>query len=225
MSTDNNRGPKHRQTVADPEEFNQQRRLRSIHDARDRARKLRELTQDPSVDADQRTLAATYRAAVQNYIGEIEGILQRYEVDPDEPDYWKEYKVGTVEINPPVELQRLVQRPDVTVIDASDLTTETVHIRGLREYLSADCPFERTFSLPIQEKHKGQKSKTATVSMEMPISISYMAYRIANQFLARVDLDVKLQSGGQDTIRNFDQSTDEPTAEFTSVEFEGNPEL
>lgn len=181
-----------RQTVSDPEEFNQQRRLRSIHDARDRAREVRELTQDPSVQADQRTLAATYRAAVQNYVGELEGLLRRYEFDDDEPDYWTAYQFGPVEIPAPSDLTQFQGSADAEIIDNTGLRPKTRQIRGLNGYISVDCPFEAQFSVPVKRRHRGQETISATVTMEMPIEVSHDAYRIANRFMTMTGFDIEI---------------------------------
>lgn len=184
------------QTVADPEEFNQQRRLRSIHDARDRARATYEATQDPSVNADYNTLAANYRATVQNYVGEIEGLLNRYDFDEGdiEENYWTGVGLGPLEITPPQDLIELREQNDVNVIGDANLAPKSYQIPGLKGYLqtAAKCPITETFAIPVRQRHQGQQTASATVSMEMPISVSYTAYRTANKFLTGVGFDVEI---------------------------------
>lgn len=198
MSAEKEDGSGVSQTVADPEEFNQQRRLRSIHDARDRARATYEATQDPSVNADYSTLAANYRATVQNYVGEIEGLLNRYDFDEGDIDqnYWTGIELGPLEITPPQELADLRERTDVSVIGDAKLTPIQYSIPGLKGYLeaAAQCPMAETFSIPVRQRHEGQQTASATVSMEMPISVSYTAYRTANRFLTGVGFDVEIES-------------------------------
>lgn len=188
-----------RQTVADPEEFNQQRRLRSIHDARDRVRATYEATQDPSVNADYQTLAANYRATVQNYVGEIEGLLQTYDFDNSDLDenYWKGVELGPLTVSPPRDLVELREQNDASVIGDSDLQPAEYAIPGLQGYLdaAAQCPVQEEFKLHVRRRHKGQETVTGVSSTEMPIQVSYAAFRAANLFLSNTGLDVELESG------------------------------
>ncbi len=187
-----------RQTVADPEEFNQQRRLRSIHDARDRARATYEATQDPSVDADYQTLAANYRSTIQNYIGEIEGLLQTYDFDDSdiEKNYWEGVDLGPLTISPPPKLVKLRDQKDVSIIGDSDLGPVQYEVPGLSGYLeiAAHCPIRESFSIHIRRRHKGQETVTGASSTEMPISVSYEAFRTANRFLTDVGFDVEIET-------------------------------
>lgn len=182
------------QQVADPEEFNQQRRLRSIFDARDRARNIYEATQDPTIGESPQSLAANYRAAVQNYIGEIEGLLKKYEWDDDETDLWQQVRLGPILIQPPQEITSLHHDADVRVIDASEIEAEEQYLNGLRGYLGASFPVQKSFQVPVEERHKGQHTVTATVQVEMPVSVSYRAFRYANDFLTKVGFDIEIES-------------------------------
>lgn len=186
--------PQSSQQVADPEEFNQQRRLRSIHEARDRCREVYEVTQDPTQSSDGGAIAAAYRAAVENYVGEIEGLLRRYDWDDDESNLWTGKEIGTVTLRPPAELRELQRSDGVTVIDDEGMEPEEIAITGLRDYMDAQPPFRHRFWIRVRQRHKGTREITGAAVSEMPVNLSYQAFRYANDFLARVGFDVEIES-------------------------------
>jgi len=190
MSADNGEEPPARQTVADPEEFNQQRRLASIHDARDRARVAYEKTQDESEE--YQNAISVYRAAVENYVGELEGLARRYQFGDQEADLWESKVIDTVTVPIPREVHAWKNNDDIALIDPIP-DPKTFRIVGLKGYLEITTPFATAYQIDVRQKHRGYDTKTARINMPMPVKTSYEAFRTANQFLAMAGIDIELQ--------------------------------
>lgn len=184
-------------SIADEKQYNQHRRLKSIHDARDRAREVEHQVLDPDVSIDEQVGNRQYRVAVTDYVKEIEGIAARLvtdveEVDEDLYEYWFEADLGTVVLYPPDEIMEAFNSDDTRVIGDPDIDPRSWDIVGLHGYLNAPHMFTHEYSIHVRQRHAGKGKFEETAWTEMPIEISEKAFRYASLFLAQIGLDVKI---------------------------------
>lgn len=190
--------------VDDPEQYNQSRRMRTIHDARDEARRARIAIESPEHDVGPETAAAYYRTAVELYIEELEPKLVEYEQTYSSEDgtmqegrkpYYSGVELGSAHIHPPDDLVDGVESGEYEVIGDQTLEPKTYDVVGLRGYLNAPKPFAAKFSLKVRARHQGQTTKSQTVMQEMPIDITRAAHRRMNMFIDEIGLDLELSGG------------------------------
>lgn len=190
MAVDEGEAPR----VADPEEFNQTTRLRTLNEVRKQAGEIIEATmtrlrteQGFGVDDRQQIL----RAAVYRYLTEIEWLAH----DAEAVDLLQNDLLGKVSLEPPERLQQLVysQRDGYPrVIGAPTLETVEQQIKGINGYLTAPEVFEASWSVTVEKRHSGPQTITETRATYMPAHVSLNAFRMANRFLNQNGIDIEL---------------------------------
>lgn len=180
--------------VADPEEFNQTERLRSINQVRDQAGKAFEQTMvklrdEPEFYEDDRR--QILRAAVMRYLTEIEWLVHKAE----EYDLLREIHLGDVVLEPPEYLVNLATDKSDSyprVVGSPDIKAKTWSINGFNDFLTAQEAFSATWSVSVDTRHEGPTMVSESVSTFMPAHVSFNAFRMANQFLSGQGIDVDL---------------------------------
>lgn len=180
--------------VADPEEFNQTTRLRTLNETRKRAGEIIEATMTRlrteegfGVDDRQQIL----RAAVFRYLMEIEWLAHSAEAE----DLLQNDTFGNVKLDPPQRLQQLA-RTDTEgyprLIGSPNLTPKQWTIKGINGYLTAPEVFEASWSVTVEKRHGGPERITETQATYMPANVSLNAFRMANKFLNENGIDIEL---------------------------------
>lgn len=180
--------------VADPEEFNQTQRLRTVNEVRKQAGEaiqatMTQLRTDDDFDVTDRQ--QILRAAVYRYLAEIEWLAYKAE----DRELLFEESFGEVTIRPPDYLREIVNNPmeaGVKIIGKPSLEPGTHSVDGLTGYLTAPEVFEASWSVRIDKRHEGPTEVYEQQSTYMPAHISLNAYRMANRFLAKHGIDVEL---------------------------------
>jgi hypothetical protein len=192
----NSRGDPQNPSVTDPEDFNAQRRLRQIHDARERFPEVRREARErynPSnprnSDLDKEAYFERVAQALVDYLVEIEPIAKRGATDPDDEHH-----------------QKWDDDPVVTDADENDLT--------LLDILNQDGEMLRDDVEDADEPVMGPLTETA----------SRKAYRQANQMINDIGLGVGLEKGGLQFIEGFDPSTGEK-GDLRNAKLNGEPPL
>jgi len=180
--------------VADPEEFNQTQRLRTINEVKKQAgdaiqATMTRLRTDEGFDESDRQ--QILRAAIYRYLTEIEWLAHQ----ADDSEILQQANFGTVELQPSPQIQKLVKTKDEgypRVVGAPSLKKYKKQIHGIRGYLTAPQVFEETWSVKIDTLHEGVQNHHDRQASYMPVHVSLNAYRRANQFLAENGIDIEL---------------------------------
>lgn len=181
-------------SVADPEEFNQTERLRTINHVRKQAGEaiqatMTQLRTDEEFDVSDRQ--QILRAAVYRYLTEIEWLVDAAE----DTEVLGDIELGVVELHPPEHLLQLTRDRDgryPRVIGNPDLKPWTHGVQGFVGYLTAPEVFQHTWTIQVDTRHGGPQPIRETMATYMPAHISLNAYRLANRFLAKNGIDVEL---------------------------------
>lgn len=180
--------------VADPEEFNQTTRLRTLNKVREQVGETIEATMtqlrtDDSFAVEDRQ--QILRAAVYRYLTEIEWLAQ----DAGADDVLTGTEFGTVTVHPPERLRRIA-RGDIggypRVIGSPTLEPTHWTISGIVGYLTAPEVFSDTWSLTVEKRHTGPETISESAGTYMPAHVSVNAFRIANRFLNEHGIDIDL---------------------------------
>lgn len=179
--------------VADPEEFNQTQRLRTINEVRKQAGEAIQATMTQlrtEDDFDVTDRQQILRAAVYRYLTEIEWLA----VKAEDTELLKDTEFGTVELVPQDLKNLLNGQADgrVRVIGKPDLKPWTHPIKGIQGYLTAPEVFEHTWTVQVDTRHGGPQPVPETRASYMPAHISLNAFRMANRFLSKNGIDVEL---------------------------------
>lgn len=183
------------QTVADPEEYNQTERLRSINQARQRVENTLEQSM-AQVATDDRfgevERMQVIRASLYSYLTNIEWLM----VESEEHKMLTEQQLGEVVIDPPERFRRLANsdnRDYPRIIASGDLEPYTHPINGIQGYLSAPEVFSETWTMQVEPRHDQPQTMSQTKQTYMPVHVSKNAFRTANSFLSKAGIDVDLQ--------------------------------
>lgn len=157
------------------------RRFDEIHSARSRVVETEQQISEAKTlgRVTDAQAALLYRKAVENYIIELEQLASDPSISTDE-DYWNDVHIGKFELpNGDVE-----------------------HITGFQAFL--DTP--DTWTVPVtrtREKPRvGVVTETEAVSVHLPMRIVRNAYRLCNDFLAAVGMDIEPEP--EETDAGFD---------------------
>ena len=188
--------------IDDPGEYNQRRRIRAIHDARERVfeQRRRALDLQAQGSISRRTFRDIVRESVESFVFEIEQVLRRYQADAEpnldpgsgaRPPTW--YLKGA-------DLGNMMLPPDGRERD----------FRGLLSVVEAPDPFvcewQQQPSPPAGfESHPLAQAETQRREVQIPEKVLLNAVRTGMQFLSEVGLDAEVE----DSI---------PTATFDDVE-------
>ena len=180
--------------VADPEEFNQTERLRSINEVRKQAGEaiqttMTQLRTEPSFEeADRQQIL---RAAIYRYLTEIEWLAHQAESE----ELLHSKTLGHVTLDPPEWIQNVVNedRDDFPrPIGEQSLETKQWTIEGINDYLTAPDVFSASWTIHAETRHGGPQTISDTQATYMPAHVSLNAYRVANKFLSDQGIDVEL---------------------------------
>jgi len=185
--------------VDDPGEYNQRRRIKAIHDARERVfeQRRRALDLQAKGRVNQMQYRSVLREAVESFILEIEQLLRHYESDPSltlDGDgapgaswYLEEAQLGTMTLPP---------------------NDEELEFTGLIDILSASDPIVRQWE-EEQEPPMGFSShpeygpETKERKIQISEEILLNAARLGMKFLSQVGLDLKVNEGQRDHGFNY----------------------
>lgn len=190
-----------RARVSDPEEYNQQARLRAINNARQRVEDtieqsmVRLVTDDEFGEADRQQVV---RATLYTYLSNIYWLMvEAASGDSETRATVTEREFGEVRLDPPEEFVRIVDgqnRGYPRAIGDADLDAETWTITGVRGYLTAPDVFEAEWTLPIEERHGEPQPVTKKKTTHMPVHISRSVFDEVNGFLNRAGFDADLET-------------------------------
>lgn len=182
-------------SVADPEEFNQTERLRTINQVRKQAGEAVQVTMTQLRTEEGFELSdrqQVLRAAMYRYLTEIEWLAHQAE----DAALLKKESLGTVELQPPEYLKELVNGRTEgypRVIGDQSVEAREWSIQGINGYLTAPEIFRHTWTVQVDTRHEGSKPLQESVATYMPVHISLNAYRLSNRFLAKNGIDVELE--------------------------------
>jgi len=201
--------------IDDPGEYNQRRRLRAIHDARERVLEQRRHALDLRAvgHINQRQYQSVVREAVESFIMEIEQLLKRFEADAEpnldddgdaRPPSWylEDAPLGTATIPP---------------------TNDAYEFRGLQSVLEFPDPYVASW----QDKerppagfstHPHGETQQRSEKVQIPEQVLLNAVRCGMEFLNAVGLDAEVE----DTTPEFGfREVDE--AELADIDFDEVP--
>jgi hypothetical protein len=174
------------------EEFNTEARLRSIHEMRNACRTMRVRMSDPGYterhDRDQ--LLTMYYEAVRTYIYEIGPYVR--EVDGQLPtSMWRESEFGVVRLPMP----RTVSERKAKLRNVSDdirvYAQNQFQVSGFKGFIEVGSPIMVEWTI---DATKGMRhdQHTHLHAHGMPMEISDMGLRRANQFLFTMGVDMNI---------------------------------
>ena len=212
--------------IDDPGEYNQRRRIRAIHDARERVFEQRRRGLDLRARGviGQRQYRDILRESVESFILEIEQLLRRYQADaepnldadsdvPPPPWYLEDVDLGIMRLPP--DAQELVFDGLLSVVEAPD-----PFVREWEERPDAPAGFEG---------HPLAKTETKHREIQIREGILLNAVRAGMQFLGDVGLDVEMGDGVRDAGFDYSDILDEGPPKNNAPQLEvdggsGNPE-
>lgn len=218
--------------VADPEEYSQQRRLKAIHDARERVIDTRDRVEEARIlqNFDNDDARKLVRRAVENYILEVEPLLTDPEIETV-VDYWngEDVQLGQMALHPPSDFNALL-KDDRVFLPKGSSRPEPVGVTfyGVKSILEAGRPVTATFEMTYQQKHHGIQTVSRTVGKEIPLQILENAYRTVNRFLREVDIDASLDDDAEDAGFEYDDIVEngppagDPASERDTTTAEGD---
>jgi len=175
--------------VADPEGYNQQERLRSINQARER---VEDTIQDSMVrlrtDAEftESDRQQVVRAALYPYLTSVEWLM----AESGNKDLLQDRELGTLTIQPPTQLQRLAD--EGRVVGDPNLQPLQQTISGIHGYITAPEVFRESWTVTVRKRHSGPTEVNQVKETFMPVHISKNAFRMVNRFLNQAGVDISL---------------------------------
>jgi len=190
--------------IDDPGEYNQRRRIRAIHDARERVFEQRRRGLDLRARGaiSQRQYRDILRESVESFILEIEQLLRRYQADAEpnldadsdvRPPSWYLHDVELGRMALPPHSQELVFDGLLSVVETPD-----PFVREWQERPEAPAGFEG---------HPLAKTETKHREIQIREQILLNAVRAGMQFLSEIGLDAELKDSTQTkTFRELEQT-------------------
>jgi hypothetical protein len=173
--------------VDDPAEYNQRRRIRAIHDARERVMQQRRRALDLRAhnQVSERQYHDIIREATESFILEIEELLKRYRDDPaltlDAKSraaswYLERASLGTMTLPP---------------------GGREIEFQGLQSVLDAPnpivCEWEEPREAPVGfEGHPLGETETQRRKVQVPEDVLVNAVRTGMEFLSQIGLDLRV---------------------------------
>lgn len=183
-------------TVVDDENYSHNRRLKAIHDARDRVIDVRNAVAEHQI---QRSLSdsqalAFYRRAVEGYVLESLPVLRSEDVGSE--DYLEGVELGEVVFRPSdsfvAEAKASVGRlaPGCSVPAATAVTIE-----GVEAILSLPSPLQHRFTYAVVQGRQDFETRSEVVSTELPRDVLDAALQAIDEALdeANIGLDIESQ--------------------------------
>lgn len=197
----------------DVSEYNQQKRLEDIINARRQALKdYREFSTE-AISEHSRVNLQTARHAVfastKAYLTEVEQLIRQHG-----DNVYYQRPVDKITIEPPKEYQytskgntetvslpsRHEKRKDVQLISDYPEPKEIVIVGLLSErssdqtsYIDINGPFTQSWEIGMKIRHQGQRIVTGSNTSHVPIPTSYRAIQMINKFVNEAGLDVDFE--------------------------------
>lgn len=187
--------------VLDEANYSHQRRLRAVHNARDRVMEVRNMVEEELISGTLSEFRARqfYRGAVEALILEIIPVLESDQIRLED-DYLEGVELGTVTVQPP---QWLVDyaRENINRLapGASVPSPVSEQVTGLRWILDAPSPVAHEFSVVTQHGKSGVDPKSAVGRAEIPRDVLDNAVRQAAKALEEAEMGLNV---GEDRPHN-----------------------
>lgn len=196
------------QEAKTPEEYVEQRRLRDIFDARQELRETRVLVDDARHEGKLRIAANAYRAALANYVTEVEPLLRQYERGVE---LLFDHHYGSVRIEPIVEHTETPCGPDKTLVKGTDREVRADHrpsfehteleIDGLEQLFELDSPIRRRFTV---ETPTGAR-ESVVVKTQLGFQTMDRMTRAVNVFLSEIGLELEPDPGEEEADVDYSE--------------------
>jgi hypothetical protein len=190
--------------VDDPAEYNQRRRIRAIHDARERVMQQRRRALDLRArnQVSKRQYHDIIRESVESFVLEIEELLKRYRDDPaltlDAKSraaswYLERASLGTMTLPP---------------------GGREIEFQGLQSILDAPnpivCEWEEAREAPLGfEGHPLGETETQRQKVQVPEDVLMNAVRTGMEFLSQIGLDLRVDEEHGDTGFGYEDVLEE----------------
>ena len=173
-------------------EFNTEARLRSIHEMRNACRTMRVRMSDPGYtdrhDRDQ--LLTMYYEAVRTYIYEIGPYVR--DVDSELPTgMWRDAEIGVITLPMPVKVSERKAAMHASHDDVRVYAQNQFTVSGFKGFIDVGSPIMVEWTL---DAVKGMRhtEHTHLHAHGVPLEISDMGLRRANQFLFTMGVDMDI---------------------------------
>jgi hypothetical protein len=189
--------------IDDPNEYNQRRRIRAIHDARERVMQQRRRALDLRAhnQVSKRQYHDIIRESVESFILEIEELLKRYRDDPaltlDDKGrsaswYLERVSLGTMTLPP---------------------GGREIEFQGLQSVLDAPnpivCDWEEPADAPAGfQGHPMAETETQRRKVQVPEDVLVNAVRTGMEFLSKIGLDLRVDGDQPDAGFEYENILD-----------------
>jgi len=180
-------------TIDGDENYSHQRRQQRLEEAREHALNIRMDARGQAIEGaithtDQ---LAYYRGAVEGYVIEAIGILDRDEVELSK-DYLEQVHLGTVRFEPPAELVEIGKENIEQLAPGAEIPTPSERdVFGLRSLLEAPSPLLEEFAVVLL-RNGNTEEITRTVPVEIPQHVLDRAIEVTDKALAEAGVGVEL---------------------------------
>lgn len=187
------------QQVRDPEEYINQRRLKSIFDIRQdihEARRKVLILQDEG-EADKQTAMNAYRSLIDSYVMEVEPLFLKYEYGSK---IMKSHNFGRVSLDPQtrntqtgrgrIEDQVFLPDKEKWVTPTNQISEKVYNFEGLESVLEAPNPLTTTVTVRTSARHGPGQVYRSEIEGQVPANILDEMLRVANRFLADIGFEI-----------------------------------
>lgn len=197
--------------INDTEDYIEARRYKQIYDARERVNEVelqaREATLQGHADGEQAALM--YRAAVEQYIQELEAVS--HNANREFAEYWHEQPLGEIRISPIVgrslnedtvssAAEHTVKIGGETVTAAKvEPTSETIELSGLADILNLPEQLSADFEIKQESYVRARSAKTITVTEPIGFDTLKRAFRLADAL--RSEMGIELSFDGEEAAQ------------------------
>lgn len=198
--------------VEDVDELSQRARMRELYetrrDVRERRRKIHDAQYLGGMNLSPEKAATLYRDTLGVYLRELHPLITKiYEETGKE--YWEEYELGSVEIQPPEEADGDGGRSAEYVVETGG--SKVWRFDGLKSIFEAPESLTAEFEVTKHEYPRGRFKTTVTASRQIPFHILDNAYTASNEFLADIGLDLDPDEGEDEYNNQYNPlNGDEP---------------
>lgn len=176
----------------DAKEFNTEARLRAIHNTRNSVRKMRVGLRDPrngGGDIDEQLLT-TYYEAVRTYVYELEPYIRHVD-DMVSNGLWENESFGIIQFDMPARVRDLQDQLKGRADEVRVRANNRFSLTGFKQFVQASSPMIVDWEL---NRVSGMSNERQVISHAhgMPLDISDLAARRANQFLFQMGVDMEI---------------------------------
>ena len=180
--------------VIDEADYSHHRRLKAVHNARDRVMEVRNMVEEELISGTLSEFRARqfYRGAVEALILEILPILESDQIRLED-DYLDGVDLGTVTVQPPQWLVKHA-RENINRLapGASVPTPVSEQVTGLRWILDAPSPVAHEFTVVTQHGKSGVDPESAIGRAEIPRDVLDNAVRQAGKALEEAEMGLNV---------------------------------